>query len=80
MVVTEGLYGTIRHPMYLGVMIALMGMPLVLGSWWALIPGVMIVGLFVYRTHREDCMLREGLVGYAEYAENVRFRLLPGIW
>jgi protein-S-isoprenylcysteine O-methyltransferase Ste14 len=79
-VVTEGLYGIIRHPMYLGVMLAILGMPLALGSWWALIPAVLIAGLFAYRAYREDRMLRDGLPGYAEYAEAVKSGLLPGIW
>jgi protein-S-isoprenylcysteine O-methyltransferase Ste14 len=79
-VVREGLYRYVRHPMYLGIMLGFVGLPVVLGSWWALIPGVMIVGVFVYRTAREDGMLREELAGYEEYAEEVRYRLLPGIW
>jgi protein-S-isoprenylcysteine O-methyltransferase Ste14 len=79
-VVQEGAYRYIRHPMYLGIMAAFLGMPLALGSWWGMIPGVVIVGLFVYRTYREDLMLIHGLSGYAEYAESVRYRLLPGIW
>jgi len=79
-VVAEGLYATVRHPMYLGIAIGFAGIPLALGSWWALIPGLMIVGLFVYRTAREDRMLRQELPGYAGYAEKVRHRLLPGIW
>jgi protein-S-isoprenylcysteine O-methyltransferase Ste14 len=79
-VVQEGAYRYIRHPMYLGIMAAFLGIPLALGSWWGMIPGVVIVGLFVYRTYREDLMLIHGLSGYAEYAESVRYRLLPGIW
>ena len=79
-VVQEGMYRHIRHPMYLGIIAAFLGIPLVLSSWWALIPSVVIVGLFVYRTYREDRMLVGGLAGYAEYAEKVRYRLLPGIW
>jgi protein-S-isoprenylcysteine O-methyltransferase Ste14 len=79
-VVQEGAYRHIRHPMYLGIMVAFLGMPLALGSWWALIPSAVIAGLFVYRTYREDVMLLHGLRGYAEYAEKVRYRLVPGIW
>ena len=79
-VVEEGLYRYMRHPMYLGVIVAFLGIPLVLGSWWAMVPSVVISGLFVYRTYREDQMLKNGLAGYAEYAEGVRYRLLPGIW
>lgn len=79
-VVQEGAYRHIRHPMYLGIIIAFLGLPLALGSWWAMIPSLSIVGLFVYRTYREDLMLLHGLNGYAEYVERVRYRLLPGIW
>ena len=79
-VVQEGIYRRIRHPMYLGIIVGFLGIPLVLGSWWAMIPSVVIVGLFVYRTYREDQMLIDGLAGYAEYTEKVRYRLLPGIW
>jgi protein-S-isoprenylcysteine O-methyltransferase Ste14 len=79
-VVQEGAYRWIRHPMYLGIIVAFLGIPLALGSWWGLIPALLIAGLFVYRTHREDLMLIGGLNGYAEYADRVRYRLLPGIW
>ena len=79
-VVTEGLYRYVRHPMYLGVMVAFVGIPLVLGSWWALVPSLINIGLFAYRTYREDNMLKDGLPGYSEYAQEVKFRLLPGIW
>jgi protein-S-isoprenylcysteine O-methyltransferase Ste14 len=79
-VVQEGAYRRIRHPMYLGIIVCFLGIPLVLSSWWAMIPSVVIVGLFVYRTYREDQMLIGGLAGYAEYTERVRYRLLPGIW
>ena len=79
-VVQDGMYRRIRHPMYLGVIVGFLGTPLVLNSWWAMIPSVAIVGLFVYRTYREDRMLMDGLAGYAEYSEKVKYRLLPGIW
>jgi len=54
--------------------------PLLLGSWWALIPGGLIAILFVIRTALEDRTLRDELPGYADYAERVRYRLLPGVW
>lgn len=79
-VIQEGMYRRIRHPMYLGIMVSFLGIPLLLNSWWAMIPSVVIVGLFVYRTYREDQMLIDGLAGYTEYTEKVRYRLLPGIW
>ena len=79
-VIQEGAYRRIRHPMYLGIIVAFLGIPLALSSWWGAIPSTVIAGLFVYRTYREDRMLIHGLPGYAEYAERVRFRLLPGVW
>ena len=79
-VVSEGLYRRVRHPMYLAIILGFIGLPLALASWWALIPSFLIVGLFLYRTAREDNLLLQGLPGYQEYAEKVRYRLLPGIW
>ena len=79
-VVQEGFYRYIRHPMYLGIILCFWGIPLILNSWWAMIPGFVIIGLFVYRSYREDQMLIDGLAGYAEYTQKVRYRLLPGIW
>ncbi len=79
-VVREGLYRHVRHPMYAGILLAFLGIPLALGSWWATIPGVLIDALFVYRTAREDLTLRQELAGYQEYAAEVPYRLIPGIW
>jgi protein-S-isoprenylcysteine O-methyltransferase Ste14 len=79
-VVMDGLYGVIRHPMYFGVILFILAVPLVLSSWWAFIPGLFIVGLFILRTWREDRMLLDGLEGYVAYSQQVRFRLIPGLW
>ena len=79
-VVQEGIYRRIRHPMYLGIIVGFLGIPMVLNSWWAMIPSGIIVGLFIYRTYREDKMLIDNLTGYAEYTEKVKYRLLPGLW
>jgi protein-S-isoprenylcysteine O-methyltransferase Ste14 len=79
-VVTAGPYRYVRHPMYLGVILLFLGMPVALGSWWALLPGIVIAALFVLRTAKEDPMLREELPGYTEYARHVGYRLVPGIW
>ena len=79
-VVRDGLYGHVRHPMYLGIILLVCGLPLVLGSWYSYIPSMVIVCLYVYRTHREDRMLQQGLAGYADYAQDVRHRLVPGVW
>ncbi len=79
-VVTAGPYRTMRHPMYLGVILLFLGMPVALGSWWALLPGVVIGALFVLRTAKEDRMLQDELPGYAAYAQRVRYRLVPRVW
>jgi len=79
-VVTTGPYNYVRHPMYVGTITAMICIPLVLGSYWALIPAVLIDILFVVRTAMEDRTLMEELPGYREYAARVRYRLLPGIW
>lgn len=79
-VVTTGPYRYVRHPMYVGVILFGLCVPLALGSWWALIPGGMMSILFLFRTAAEDRLLRRELPGYAEYAESVRYRLVPGFW
>ncbi len=78
--VTSGPYQYVRHPGYVGAIVSSIGTPLLLGSWWALIPGVMTAIMFIPRTAMEDCTLQQELGGYAEYAERVRYRLLPGVW
>ena len=78
--VTSGPYRWVRHPSYAGAVLAAVGAPLVLGSWWALVPGAFTAALFVVRTAREDRDLPGMLDGYAEYARRVRYRLLPGLW
>jgi protein-S-isoprenylcysteine O-methyltransferase Ste14 len=79
-VVTGGPYRYVRHPMYLGIILLFPGMALFLGSWWALVPAILIAMLMVIRAALEDRTLRAELLGYAEYAQRVRYRLLPGVW
>jgi len=79
-VVTDGPYAFVRHPMYLGIIVVFLCTPPALGSWWALLPGAVIGALFVLRTAKEDDMLRQELPGYAEYAARVRHRLVPRVW
>jgi protein-S-isoprenylcysteine O-methyltransferase Ste14 len=77
---TGGPYRFVRHPGYVGAILALLAMPLLLGSLWALIPaGLAAVG-YVVRTALEDRTLQEELDGYKEYTQQTRYRLLPGIW
>lgn len=79
-VVTTGPYRVVRHPMYVGVIISVFCTPVVLGSFYAIIPGALIAVLFLIRTALEDRTLKEELPGYREYAERVRYRLLPRVW
>ncbi|HZU47121.1 MAG TPA: isoprenylcysteine carboxylmethyltransferase family protein [Mycobacterium sp.] len=79
-VVSTGLYGLVRHPMYAGNLIMMVGIPLALGSYWGLvfvIPG--LVGL-AFRIRDEEKLLTEDLDGYREYTQEVRYRLVPGMW
>jgi protein-S-isoprenylcysteine O-methyltransferase Ste14 len=79
-VATDGPYRYIRHPGYLGGLLLRLGMPFMLGSVWALIPAGLSAVVLVVRTALEDKTLRTELPGYREYAERVRYRLLPGVW
>jgi protein-S-isoprenylcysteine O-methyltransferase Ste14 len=76
----EGPYRFVRHPGYSGAILQSIGSPLLLGSAWALIPAVAAAALMAARTWFEDRMLMAGLPGYAEYARQVRHRLVPGAW
>jgi len=79
-VVTRGPYRFVRHPMYAGIIVFMLSIPLVLGSLWALVPGALICVIFVIRTALEDHTLQAELPGYTEYARRTRYRLLPGVW
>jgi protein-S-isoprenylcysteine O-methyltransferase Ste14 len=80
MVITDGPYRYVRHPGYAGTIMASIALPISLGSLWALIPAFAGACGFVIRTYFEDRILVKELGGYREYARNVPFRLLPGIW
>jgi protein-S-isoprenylcysteine O-methyltransferase Ste14 len=79
-VVTTGPYRFVRHPMYAALILFTFCLTLVLGSWCALVPAAVIAVLLVIRTALEDGMLQRELAGYTEYAQRVRYRLLPGVW
>ena len=79
-VCTTGPYRFMRHPMYVGVIFALIFIPLSLGSYYALILSALGIILFILRTALEDKTLQEELPGYKDYAQKVRYRLFPGIW
>jgi protein-S-isoprenylcysteine O-methyltransferase Ste14 len=78
--VSTGLYGLVRHPMYAGIVIMMFGIPLALGSYWGLvfvIPGLIALAL---RIRDEEKLLQEELDGYHDYMRKVRYRLVPYMW
>jgi protein-S-isoprenylcysteine O-methyltransferase Ste14 len=79
-VVMAGPYRLVRHPMYVSFILSWLAIPAALGSWWAYVPALTGVGLYVYRTAREDAFLHGSLDGYSDYAQRVRYRLVPGVW
>jgi protein-S-isoprenylcysteine O-methyltransferase Ste14 len=79
-VATDGPYRYVRHPGYVGFAVAWPSMALALGSLWGLIPGGLAAAAIVVRTALEDRTLQQELDGYREYASEVRYRLLPGVW
>ena len=79
-VVSTGPYAFVRHPMYSGMMLFFVGVPLLLGSWWGLVIAPVFFLLFAIRTRIEERELMRGLPGYADYAARVRYRLLPGLF
>lgn len=79
-VVDTGLYGVVRHPMYASTLILFLSMPLVLGSPISFLILLCYIPLIVKRIRNEEQVLREGLAGYPEYCEKVRYRLIPYIW
>lgn len=79
-VISTGLYGFVRHPLYVGALIMMVGMPLALDSLWGLavlIPGVIVL---VFRILDEEKMLMQDLDGYNEYTQKVHYRLVPYVW
>ena len=79
-VVSHGPYKYVRHPGYLGYIIFTLATPIALGTYWALIFSGIIGLLLIVRTALEDATLKKELPGYAEYAENVKYKLIPLLW
>ena len=79
-VISTGLYGVVRHPMYLATLLMFLPIPLILGSFWGLIPMALYPAVIVIRILNEEQVLTEGLDGYAEYKNKVRYRLIPFVW
>lgn len=79
-VISTGLYGVVRHPMYLATLLMFLPMPLILGSFWGLLPFALYPVVIVIRILNEEAVLTKGLDGYADYKKKVKYRLLPLIW
>lgn len=79
-VIDSGPYAAVRHPMYSGALIMIAGIPLALGSWWALIPAALLAPVIVWRLMREEEFLVANLAGYGDYRGRVRYRLAPMLW
>jgi protein-S-isoprenylcysteine O-methyltransferase Ste14 len=79
-VIRTGPYAFVRHPMYSGVIFFFLGVALLLGSWWGAAITPIFIGLFAVRSVIEEKTLIAGLQGYRDYVEQVRYRLVPGIW
>ena len=79
-VVSTGLYGIVRHPMYMATLALFLAMPLVLGSWYALVIFCAYPAIIVIRLKDEEALLTRELPGYSEYKKKVRFRLIPFVW
>lgn len=78
--VSTGLYGLVRHPMYSGTLVMMAGTPLALDSYWGLLTAVLAVPILAARILDEEKALRHELTGYVDYTHTVRYRLLPGVW
>lgn len=79
-VVDTGLYGIVRHPMYMATILLFLMIPIVLGSWYALIVFSFYPAIIIVRLKDEEDLLTRELPGYAEYRQKVKYRLIPFIW
>ena len=79
-VISTGPYAVVRHPMYAGALVMLLGIPIALGSWWGLLVLVSMMPALIWRLFEEEKFLARNLAGYAEYQHKVRYRLMPLVW
>lgn len=79
-VISSGPYAVVRHPMYSGALVLLLGMPVALGSWWGLSGLVLMMPALLWRLLAEEAFLATSLSGYSAYRETVKYRLLPFVW
>ena len=79
-VISSGPYAVVRHPMYVGVLVMMFGVPLALGSFWGLAVLALITPVLIWRILDEEQLLKNDLSGYKEYTQKVRYRLVPYLW
>ncbi len=79
-VISTGPYALVRHPMYAGALVLLLGIPVALGSWWGLLIVAAMLPALIWRLIDEEDFLAKNLPGYVAYQSDVRFRLIPGLW
>jgi protein-S-isoprenylcysteine O-methyltransferase Ste14 len=79
-VASKGPYAVVRHPMYAGGLLYLLGTPLALGSWWGLVGVGAMLPFLAWRIFHEERLLARDLPGYREYQGRVRRRVVPGMW
>ena len=79
-VIATGPYAIVRHPMYSGMLLISLCSPLALGSYWAVIPSLLMIPLLILRIRNEEDVLGKKLAGYREYSLKTRYRLIPFIW
>ena len=79
-IISTGLYGFVRHPMYIGVIIMFVPTPIALGSYWGMIPMATIPMALIFRIINEEKVLCKNLPGYKDYCQNTKHRLIPYIW
>jgi protein-S-isoprenylcysteine O-methyltransferase Ste14 len=79
-VIDTDVYGVVRHPMYVGMIVLYAASPIALGSWWAAIPALFIIPVITARILDEEVALENELTGYKEYKQKVKYRLIPFVW
>ena len=79
-VIDTGLYGIVRHPMYAATLLLFLAMPLVLASLWSFLIMLLYIPIIAKRIRNEEAVLEQGLEGYKEYKERVKYKVIPFLW
>ena len=79
-VIDTDLYSIVRHPMYVGAILLYIASPIALGSYWSVLPAIVIIPVIVARIKDEEAALDKDLAGYLEYKQRTKYRLIPFIW